>query len=751
MLSARDRVHVSMTTAALLAAGLTLGTAPAVAQESADTIQEVIVTAQKREERLQDVPIAISAISSAQLEERGIDNLLDLKALAPNLMVSKYPNSNVVTQVAIRGGVTINGAMYWEPSTGLYLDGVYLGKAVGSVFDVVDLERIEVLRGPQGTLYGRNTMSGAVNFITHKPSGEFDGHASLEVGNYGHHVEKLSIDLPRVGIARMSLGVRSENQDGFVRLTTSTAGIPGSPGTQLDSRDKFGARFALGLDFSDSLVAEYSFDYTNVDQTPPNSQIYRVLPATAPPALQPLFQAAAAYASTRRLGTVSTDWPGYEQLRLEGHALTLEWQVNDSNTLKSITSYRDLHNDDSVDLDGTPLNISTANRISDFDQRSEELQWVGHTGRLDYVAGLYYYKDDGYTWNPHRFFFGTDSSEYGFGTKAKAAYAQLDYGLTDALTLTAGLRWTDEKKHTLRYKTASYAPTLGPIGAEKSFSDTTPMATISYKATDGLNLYVRYAEGFKSGGFQGEAGSAAEAVLPYGPETQVTWEAGAKFASADGHLQVNAAIFHNDIEDMHVNRFTGLPGVSVIRNAGKARTQGAELEAVWQATEALRLQLSYGYLDGKWIEYMEAAAPGAPITNVADNRSFPHAPEHTVSFLTDARFARGTWGELRGTADYSYTSSFYAYPYQVTTVDPTRATAANTEVEGYGLLNLRLTWADIPLGDSGTGEFALWSRNVTDEQPPVNFIDFGPGLFANYILAYFQEPRTYGATFTYRW
>jgi iron complex outermembrane receptor protein len=729
------------TGALLLAATQAFAEESAQVDASAGTIEEVVVTAQKREQLLQDVPLAISAISAAQVEERGIDNLLDLKALAPNLLVSRYPNSNVATQVAIRGGVTINGAMYWEPSTGLYLDGVYLGKAVGSVIDVVDIERIEVLRGPQGTLYGRNTMAGAVNFITRPPSGEFEGHASLEVGNYGHHVEKLSIDLPKMGIARMSFGVRSENRDGLVRLTA------GSPGTELDSRDKFGARFALGLDFSDNFVADYRFDYMNVDQTTPLSQLYRVVPGSSP-----LFQAAAPFASTERLDTASTNWPGYEQIRIVGHALTLDWTINEHNTLKSISSYRDLHNDDSVDLDGVPLTIATANRISDFDQRSQELQWIGEAGKLDYVAGLYYYKDDGYTFNPHVFFFGTDSSQYGFGSEAIAAYAQLDYGITDALTLSAGLRWTDEDKHTLRYKTVTgFGAPIPRVTAEKSFSGTTPMASVSYKVNEGLNVYARYAEGFKSGGFQGEAGNAVEAVIPYDPEEQKTWEAGVKMTSGDGRLQANLAVFRNDIENMHVNRFTGLPGVSVIRNAGKARTQGVELEAIWLPVEAVRLQLGYGYLDAEWLEFMEAAAPNAPITNVAANRAFPHAPEHTLNLLADVRLARTAWGTLRGLADYNYTSSFYAYPYQLQTLDPTRATASNTQVDGYGLLNLKFLLSDIPLGQSGHGEFALWSRNLTDEQPPVNFIDFGPGFFANYTLAYFQEPRTYGATFTYRW
>ena len=735
---------------ALALAGVTLAAAPGLAQErvepsapagtSAGVLEEVVVTAQRREQLLQDVPIAVTAIQSAQLEVLGISDLLDLKALAPNLLVSKYPNSNVASQIALRGGVTVNGALYWEPSTGLYLDGAYLGKAVGSVFDLVDPERIEVLRGPQGTLYGRNTMSGAVNIVTRAPTGEFEGYASVELGNYGHNVQKLSVDLPKVGIARASFGVRSENRDGLIDLTY------GSPDHALDSRDKFGARFALALDFTDEFTADYRFDYTKVDQATPLSQLYSVTPVT------PLFVQASTYASTERLEQASTNWPGYEQLRLQGHNLTLSWDLNENNTVKSISAYRDLYNDDSVDLDGVPLTIATANRITDFDQWSQELQWIGSTARMDYVLGMYYYEEDGYTINPHVFFFGTDSSEYGFGVEAKAAYGQLDFRITDALTASAGLRWTDEDKNTLRVKTVTgIGAPIPRVTADESFSDTTPMASVSYKFSDAVNLYLRYAEGFKSGGFPGEAGNVVEAVTPYEPEEQVTWEVGAKSNLLDGRLQFNVALFHNDIEDMHVNRFTGLPGVSVIRNAGKARTQGAELEALWLATDALRLQMNYGYLDAEWKEYMEAPAPGQPISNVADNRSFPHAPEHTLNLLADMRLAQVEWGELHGMADYSYTSSFYAYPYQLETVDRTRATAGNTEVDGYGLLNLRLTLSEIPLGSSGRGEAALWIRNVTDEQQPTNFIDFGPGFFQNYTLAYFQEPLTYGATFTYRW
>jgi iron complex outermembrane receptor protein len=725
-------------------ASVTSGTRPdpvpvsAGPAETADGFapEEVIVTAQKREEKLQDVPIAISAISGEQITTRGIDNILDLKSLAPNLTVGKYPNSNVISQVAIRGGVTVNGALYFEPSVGMYLDGVYLGKAVGSVFDVVDLERVEVLRGPQGTLYGRNTMAGAVNFITRKPTGEFGGSTSVELGNYGGHIEKVSLDLPSFGIASLSLAARKEDRDGLVKLTG---------GGELDSRDKLGARVALALDFADNFVADYRFDYTKVDQASQAGQLYRVTPAG------PLFTAAAAYASRDRLGTMSTNWPAYERLDLHGHALTLTWDIDERNQLKSISSRRTVRANDSVDLDFTPLTIATTNRISDFEQKSQELQWVGRTDHFDYVAGLYYYEDGGYLTSPHIYFFGTDSSQYGFGVEAKSAYGQLDWHATGALTLTAGVRRTEEDKTTSRYKTVTGAGAPIPrVSAEGSFAATTPLATVAYKVNDRLNVYAKYSEGFKSGGFQGEASTMAEAVIPFEPEKQKTFEIGAKFTSDDGRLQLNAAVFHNDIDNMQVSRFVP-PGSSAIRNAGKATTKGVELEAVWVPTDALRLQGSYGYLDGKYDEFMEPAAAGQPITNVASNRSFPHAPESTLSLTIDMRLAQTAWGRLRALADYSYTSSFYAYAYQIVTVDPTRSTAGNSKVEGSGLLNLRLGLDDLPFSGPGRTDIALWVRNATDQQRPVNFMDFGPGFFSDYELAYFPEPRTYGATLRYRW
>ena len=716
------------------------------AEEAKDGIEEVIVTAQKRAERLQDVPIAISAMTASQIEARGVNNILNLEALAPNLQVSSYPTSNLTSQVAIRGGGTVNGAMYWEPSVGMYLDGVYLGKSVGSVFDVVDIERIEVLRGPQGTLYGRNTMSGAVNFITRKPSGEFSGSVGFDIGNYGAHVERATLDLPALGIAKISVGLRSEKRDGLVKTT------PGSANAEFDTRDKQGARFAMLLDFSKNFQVDYRYDYTKVDQVGPNNQLYN-LNANAPAFLQ----AARPYASSSWQETVSTDYPSWERMNLKGHALTLNYQLNDRNTLKWISSHRKLTNDDSFDLDGTPVMLFNGGRDATYRQISHELQWVGNTERLKYVVGVYHYKDDGYTINPHYNMFGAsnDSNQYGYGGTAKSLYGQVDYDLSEQWVLSAGLRRTVEDKWGSRYKQVWGAngirsDAIPHTYAEASFSATTPMVSATYKFSDRLNVYAKYSEGFKSGGFPGEAPTAVEARTPFAPEKQKTYEVGTKMSSPDNRLQLNAALFWNDVKGLQLSQFTGTPGISLIRNAGQAELKGLELELGWRPVSDLRFQLGYGYLDSKYKEYLEAPAAGLPITNVADNRSVPHAPKHTFNLTADANLGRTSLGRWRAIADYTYTASFYGYAYQFAPVDPVRPLAEDSKIKGYGLLNLRLALASIPIGGPGDADMALWVRNVTDKQQAVNYIDFGPAL-GSMRLGYFLQPRTYGVSFNYRW
>ncbi|ULQ47740.1 TonB-dependent receptor [Flagellatimonas centrodinii] len=725
---------------------------------SAGQIEEIVVTAQRREERLQDVPMALSAFSSDQIESRGLENLSDLNAIAPGLQISQTPSNTTISQISIRGVTQINPAIYWDPAVGVYVDGVYIGKSQGSIFNVVDLERIEVLRGPQGTLYGRNTLAGAINLVTRAPSGSFSGSASLEVGNYNAVVQRVSVDLPQIGNARISLAARSERRDGWVdtdRLSSRQ---------DLNNRQNDGLRLAVDYDLSDSLLAEYRFDQSNVDQSNNFTQLYRI----DIPFLQP-------FASTERQEQASVNAPSFEQARILGHSLTLTQDFNNGYQLKSITGYRKLEWNDSLDLDGSPLDVVVTQRFTDYDQLSQDLQFLGSFDTWNFVAGLYYFGDDGATDNPQSFF-ALDpmnaayfDSRYATKTDAWSVYGQVDVRPLDPLTLTAGLRYTHEEKQLERAFGLRQNP-LDPFfyiipegtSAEDTFSATTPMFSATWRFSDDVNVYARYAEGFKSGGFNGEfsqppsgdpvedipaliALNIAETQTPFKPEQSQTFELGIKTQLADGRAQINAAVFHNKIDDLQTSIFLGSgAAATVIRNAGKATIQGLELETAFVLFPGTTLRANMALLDPEYDEYIDGGV------DVADNRAFVHAPDYSYNVALDSELLRRSWGTLRAIVDYAYTDDFYTYTYQLDGSNPGAQVADNSQVKGHGLLNLRLAIVDAPLGSLGVGELALWARNALDEDEATNFIDFGPG-FGNLTIANFVEPRTFGISGVIRW
>lgn len=753
------RIH---TGAARLLALTTLPISAIAQDRAAPALEEVLVTAQRREEKLQDVPIALTAISARELEVRGITSIDSLNALAPNLQISSTPGNTTSAQIAIRGGVTVNPALTWEPTAGIYLDGVYIGKTQGSVFDVVDLERVEVLRGPQGTLYGRNTLSGALNLVTRAPSGEASGSANVSVGNYNYRQARLTLDLPKVGIASIGLGLRKAVRDGWIDVVPTSG--PGNPSSidELNDLNSSSARVAVRLDFSDAVTGDYRFDYSDVDQNSSHSQLTRANPAffaafAGIPGAGPKIAALPSYVSQVREDRASIDGGVFEESTVQGHSFTLSWHLNDQIDLKSISAYRKLEWDDLLDLDGSPANVAHTSRLSDYDSLSQELQLLGATERFKYVAGLYYFEDDGFTNNPLLFFGELGAppidSRYGFTTEAWSAFAQVDLDVTDRLTLTGGVRYTNEKKTIDRsYSdvTALPAPNIFSASADDTFSDVTPLATIAFRATNAINVYAKYSEGFKSGGFNGEAVSAAETRSPYQAETIQSIELGAKSTLANGLAVLNIAAFENRHDDMQLSVFVGTAAASVIRNAGKATIRGFELEGVIQPIDALKVGLSYGYLDPKYDEYFEDVGSPPVRRNVADNRVFPHTPEHTFAANIEAEIARTQYGVWRAYLDYSYTDDFYLYPYPLVPENPaTQQTAADTLIDGYGVLNARLQLGEIALGGIKL-DATLWAKNVADKEYVANRIDFGPA-FGNLIQSYYGMPRTYGLELNARW
>ncbi len=748
--------------------------APGFAQDSApadDGIGDIIVTAQKRSENIQDVPIAISALGSQFLESRGIDSIDKLGAVAPNVKIERAPASKTISQISIRGSVTINPAITWEPAVGLYLDGVYIAKAQGSIFDVADLERVELLRGPQGTLYGRNALAGAVNLVTRKPSGEAGGSIDLTYGSFNDRRVHGVLNLPQFGPFSVKVAGQYRKRDGLIDL------VPNSPSgaDRTDSIDSGSFMVQLRAELSDAITADYTYDYSKARQDPPFSQLLRVNrngdprdifdPASPGYAFGGAFFPLNLYTNPNRVETAAINAPAYERSRSYGHALTLTAELGAA-TLKSITAYRNLDWADGLDLDGSPLPVAFTQRITDYHAFSQELQLTGEMddGRLNYVLGAFYFDEKAETLNPQTYFGGGVDlqSDYGSNTKAIALFAQLDYKLTDAVKVSLGGRYTHEKKDVRRFFRVNFDAGSGifsplvvanlPYGAipDAKYNNFSPAATLAWEASDNINVYARFARGFKSGGFNGETNvfvaptagcpsGATELCNPYRPEKVDSYEVGIKTKLADGRVIFNFAAFRDEHKDMQLSVFTATTGAaSIIRNAAGARIQGLEFETVLRPFDRLTVNGSLAILDPKYKSFIDGGV------DVSANRAFPHAPKTTASVGFDWAVLSGDWGKLNLYGDLNYVSKYYTFPYPLVTPTRSDQNANSSLSQGRTIVNLRASVADIQLGGV-KAEVSGFVRNLTKEADPSNFIDFGPG-FGGILLGYFPEPRTYGVS-----
>jgi iron complex outermembrane receptor protein len=766
---------------------------PAFAQDAtaqSDTandsgIGEIVVTAQKRAENIQNVPIAISAVSSQFLETRGITSIDSLGSIAPNVKFERAPSNKTISQIAIRGSVTINPAVTWEPAVGLYLGGVYIAKAQGSIFDVADLERVEILRGPQGTLYGRNALAGAVNLVPKAPSGELGVKGELTYGNFNYWKGRAVVDLPAMGPFSLKLSGQIQKRDGFIKLTPNPypQAFLAGPARTGRTNDLDGKSGMVQLRFKpegSNFTADYMFDYSKFDQRPDYAQLVRINRNGRPEDIfdpnSPSYPFAGAffplnlYDRADRQSTASLDAnPLYERSRTYGHALTLALDLGGA-TVKSITAYRNLKWADSLDLDGSPLPVAFTQRDTSFHSWSQELQVSGQTmsDKLKYVAGVFYYKEKAETLGPQSFFGGGASyqSDYGSNTEAFAVFAQVDYDITDALKLTLGGRYTHEKKDVRRFLRINYDSANGitsplvvaniPYGGvpDAKYNRFNPAVTLAYQANENINVYARFAQGFKSGGFNGETNDfraptascptgAIELCNPYRPETVDSYEVGIKTKLADGKVIFNVAGFWDEHKDIQLSVFTANgAAASVVKNAAAARIRGLEIETVIRPVDVLTINGSLAFLDPKYKSYIEAV--NGVDTNVANNRAFPHTPKTTAAAGVDLRVAQGDWGRLNLNGDINYVSSYYTFPYALVTPNASAQNANNTKSKGRTIVNLRAAVSEVPLGGA-KAELALWVKNLTKERDPSNFIDFGPG-FGGLTVGYFPDPRTYGLT-----
>lgn len=725
----------------------------------AQGLEEVVVTAQKREQSLQDAPIAIAAFDASALEQKGVSNIDDLGTSVPNVKITRSPSNTTAATIAIRGSATINPAITWEPTVGIYLDGVFIGKNIGGIFDIAELQRVEMLRGPQGTLYGKNTLGGAVNLITAKPSGEFGGKIRAGYGNYELMTGYATIDTPALdlgGAGQLMAKVTAsyKTRDGFYDnepdpFGSSLANPPSSD--ELNNLNSKVGRYDILWDVNDRLELRYTWDYSDIDQKPPKQQLTFFDPSVdllagtpfAGFGFPPADMADYLTGENDNRDKTSSDQSMFERSKSISKSFFATYDAGSLGflgdvTFKYIGNDRRLDWDDQIDIDGTPLDVFHSGRRIDYEQQSHEIQMLGVTDRTNYVLGVYYFREEADVFNPVAFLpvftFPTSNNRYGFDNDSVAVFGQVEWRpparvLDDRLTLTLGVRWTKEEKDSY----ISHPDDLVPFAAEadKTFTNISPTFVAAWEVNDNINVYGKIANGWKSGGFNGEAPFEAAFVTAYDPEEMQSIEFGIKSRWLDNRLQFNAAVFQNDSDDMQMSIFvSGSGAASVVQNAGQATIRGFEMEVVALPTPDLQLSLSYGYLDAEYGEFIDSGV------DRRKEKDFPYTPRHSGSLSAEYTFFQQSWGELIGRIDYEYVDEHVPYiePFQ----------NATSKVNTYQLVNARLTLANIPVGDTETLKLALWGKNLTDKEYRVNTIPFGA-----WTSSFYGDPRTYGVEATY--
>ena len=704
--------------------------------QSAGVLEEVVVTAQKKEENLQDTPIAITAITESTIDDLDLANVVDLAGMAPNVHIINTPSNNTAATIAMRGGTTINPAITWEPTVGMYLDGVYLGKGQGSIFDVVDLERVEILRGPQGTLYGRNTLGGAINLISKKPSGEGMS-AKVTLGNYGLRQSQLIADYEIGENIFTKVILNNKKRGGYVTNAASPyqAAQGVVPNTvadhlELNTIDSKGYKFTVAYE-GDKTSFNLTLDQTDQDNIPPFAQLTNTIPnwssafgvgasaATGGLKLWPieLFQ------NDSRQGVAHIDTPSYELSVVQGTSFTISRDMN-IGQLKVIWAKRETEWDDRLDLDGGPFPIADTERHTSYDAESLEIQLSGATDNLEYVFGYYSLKDDAFTANPQSFFGGGQvfAQNYSGSGDSEAFFGQVTWAIADKWDLTVGARTTEEDK-------VGFKEYVGIISANGSgsFDDTTGTFIISHDYSENTNLYFKVADGFKAGGFNAESSNPFAAATPYAPETITSTEFGLKGKYFDNRMMMNVAYFDNEHEDMQISYFTANAAAAseVINNS--ADISGLEIETTTLINDTTRLMVNLSTLDSEFTGN-KVASDGFLLEQV------PYSPETTLYVSLEKDY-----GNYRMRLDHSRIGEHPTFPYN--SKDPR---AALTNLASRGTTDFRLLTE--PMENM---QLNFWIKNLNNDYHRMSAIPFGPA-FGQLTLSYFNAPRTIGMDIHYK-
>lgn len=737
---------------ALLLASATIGAPGAAWAQNADGAPQaesgfdIVVTAQKRSERLQEVPIAITALSASALDNAGATNFSGIVNMTPTLNSVPYVTNSDTLVLTMRGqGEADADKITKDGSVGIYIDGFHRSRAQGALFDLADVERIEVLRGPQGTLYGRNTTGGAVNIISKKPTGELGGKAQVSVGNRDYVRILTSLDLPRWGGLAAKVSFLYSDKNGYVKNI--------GPSNNYGALGNIAGRIALRWDTGDGFVADYQFDKGQTRSTPPyyvNPSLVGVVPGYS----------ADPYKTYRPI-----DLPK-SKADYENHGLTLAWDASDLVTVKSLTGYRRLKAHSFTDLTVAlglpvfPFSMDQRRRLRDK-EFTQEFQVIGRNAddSLQYTVGLFYLDE-----RASNELFQNLTQPYGLGlvvtdrlvratSKSKAVFAQATWSpaiLDRRLELTVGGRYTDDRKTASRSIVVNDFALETDVRNRQTFHRFNPAFTANMKWTPDLSTYAKVSTGYRAGGSSEGGGNF---TITYGPEKITSYEVGLKSQWLDKHLLFNLAAYYNKIKGLQIDIPVDPLDPSVVdtQNVGRGTIKGLEAEMIVRPVRDVSLSAAYALVDTRIDElrvpggsaFDPAVNPASPFTvgqNIADRFVIPFASRNTLTLSADATFLRMGDNRFSLYADYRYQSGFYgaagagpAVPGREFFHAPSRET-----------VNARLTWARALSGDREV-RFSVWGQNIFDTRNKQFIIAQGDTIngFISQAAPY-SEPASFG-------
>lgn len=755
------------------------------AQDDVKVYEGIVVTATRRTEKLSEVPIAMSVFGDDNIEQTSVRELSEISGYIPNVSISGHNDFRSV--ITIRGVGSASRNIGFDSRVGVYVDGVYMGQSPAVNQELLDLERVEVLRGPQGMLFGKNTVAGAVSLVTKKPEDHFFGKVSANAGNYNLREFQGMLNVPISEKVAAKVSISKTDRDGYIDNITT--------GNELDTKDVLAYRAQLRITPTDQFEINLAYDGLSADN--------KIL--VGEPLTDPYGVMVTPFAPEPR--KVAFDFDPTEERDVSGAMMDLTYEFQNGFTLKSITGYRDTDASYSNATDYAPISIVYVDYSDKFQQTTQEFQLISPSeGAFTYMGGLYYYKQDADTVRDVTLgndflegfiqpvvlpalpaatlaYLGIDpsapttaqlaliSSLTGFGpvgskvtnngtvtTESVAAYFNGSYDFNDRWTLGFGLRYSVEDKdvnwlldgrNSGLFAIGSTNVTPGdtttvptPLVNDRRDSFLSPAVSLSYAVTDQSNLYAKYSSGYKSGGFNLDYINANELAansgLEFGKETVDAYELGLKNTFMNGRFTLNLAAFYSEYNDYQVNQFVDLgEGRTSIRitNAAKVITQGLEGEFSLQATDNLSLQGSAGYLDATFDSFPGGGTAGAD----ASGNDLVNAPEWSASlggvYTRDIPSIDST---LLTRLDMTYSDGYFTTADNIKTM-----TLASTQVVPFGYID-SMTQLNGRIGlmsNNGRWEAYLWGRNLTDEDGLVDdFRDFF-GTLVNHP----NIGRTYGA------